>query len=117
MKTRLVSAIVAATLLFSMCMTVSATSLRSNNNYSTLYFSGTTANCGAFITAAGQRIHVVMELWNGSTRVGRWEVTQWDHMYLTRTKTVTSGPTYTLKVSGTIGSTAFSLPNITKTCG
>lgn len=117
MLKRTLSLLMMVVLIGAICLDAEAFEIKAVNKYSYLSFSGTTATCSTEISASGKTIHVVMELWKGSSRVGRWEATAASHLNLTRTCAVSFGKTYTLKVSGTIGSTAFTLPNITKKCG
>ena len=72
-----------------------------------LSFTGTTANCSVSITALGKTISATMELWHGSTRLASWSDNGTSLLSLSETYPVVSGLSYTLKVSGTIGSAPF----------
>ena len=81
-----------------------------------LAFSGTTAQCSVSVSDAGKPIFVTMKLYQGSTLMSSWSKSGTGYVYLYKTKTVTKGKTYTLKVSGTINGAAFTAPTITRTC-
>lgn len=74
-----------------------------------LTFTGTTANCSVSITALGKTISATMELWHGSTRLTSWSDNGTSLLTLSETYPVFSGLSYTLKVSGTIGSMPFNV--------
>ncbi len=82
----------------------------------TLSFTGTTANCGVTISAPGKYIDATLELWNGNTKVQSWNKTGTGYVSIAKTKAVTSGNTYTLIVTGTIGSDDIDGIPVTKTC-
>ena len=82
----------------------------------TLSFSGTTATCMVNIYKYGKTISATLELWRGSTRIATWSDTATSHLLISETKTVVSGQTYTLKVSGTIDGVPFTGTSVTKTC-
>ncbi len=81
-----------------------------------LSFSGTTANCEAVIFQSGATISATMELKHGSTVIASWSDTGTTKLTMSETVTVTSGQTYTLRVSGTINGTAFIPAYVTTTC-
>ena len=82
----------------------------------TLSFSGITANCVVIISAPGKYIDATLELWCGSTKVKSWHKTGTGYVNIDKTKTVTSGNTYTLLVTGTIDSDDIDCIPVTKTC-
>ena len=82
----------------------------------TLTFSGTTATCKVDIYKPGKTISATLELWHGSTCIASWSGTATSHLVISKTKTVVSGQTYTLKVSGTIGGVPFTGIDVTGTC-
>lgn len=113
MKKRLIS------LLFVFVMVMSLTAnaaLQATRVVPTLTFSGTTANCEAIVTDSGKVIDATMELWCGSTLVDSWSGTATSRLALTGTRSVVSGRTYTLTVSGTVNGVAFTGTPISKTC-
>ena len=81
-----------------------------------LTFSGTTATCKVSVCQPGKTISATLELWHGSTCIASWSDTDTSHLVISKTKTVVSGQTYTLKVSGTIGGVPFTGTNVTGTC-
>ncbi len=81
-----------------------------------LTFSGTTATCKVSIIQSGKTISATLELWHGSTRIASWSDTATSYLQISETKTVVSGQTYTLKVSGTINGVPFTGTSVTKTC-
>ncbi len=81
-----------------------------------LTFSGTTAQCAVSVSDAGKAITVTMKLYQGNSLISSWSKSGTGYVYLYKTKTVTKGKTYTLKVSGTINGVAFAGPTITRKC-
>ncbi len=81
-----------------------------------LTYNGTTANCRVTIRDFGKTIATTMELKQGSTVIASWSDSSTSVLNLSETVTVTSGQTYTLRVSGTINGTAFTTVQISKTC-
>ncbi len=81
-----------------------------------LEFNGTTATCSVRIAEAEKSIGVTMELWCGSAPVVIWTGRDTNRLDMTKTHTVRSGQTYTLKVFCTINGETTKLPPVTKTC-
>lgn len=81
-----------------------------------LYFAGTTATCEFSYTKVGASISVTMELWCGSAPVVIWTGRDTNRLDMSKTHTVRSGQTYTLKVLCTINGETTKLPPVTKTC-
>lgn len=81
-----------------------------------LWFTGTTANCRVTISEPNMQIDVTMELWHGQTLLKSWTDSGETYFKMERDYDgVVSGQTYTLKVYGTSGGVAFSLPAISRT--
>lgn len=83
---------------------------------SRLDFSGTTAQCYAYVVDSGKTITVTAKLWHGSTLVVSWTNTGTSFVEVYGQKAVQSGQTYTLKVSYIINGVTRYFPDITKTC-
>lgn len=81
-----------------------------------LTFTGTTANCSVVVSSVSDQIEVVLELWQGNTRIASWNGSGTTYVSISETCTVTKGKTYTLKVTGTINGTAFDEQSVTRTC-
>ncbi len=90
--------------------------LRVNTIIPSLSFQGTTAYCEVLVTAPGKSISVSMELYEGANLIASWNGSGTSIVSLSKKATVESGHTYTLSVDGTINGTAFSAPDITRTC-
>ena len=116
MKRRFTALLLICLLAFSMVSSVSAAEARRATVVPRLSFTGTRANCKLSITEVGAKIDATMELWSGSILVDSWHKTGTSTLFFSETKTVQSGKTYTLTAHGTIGSTTFTAPSITKTC-
>ena len=82
----------------------------------TLSFSGTTANCSVTIRAKGKAIDATLELWQGSTMVASWHKTGTSSVTISETYNCTSGVTYTLTVTGTIGGQTIIAIPVTGNC-
>lgn len=82
----------------------------------TLSFSGTTADCSVVVSALGQQIVVVLELWDEDGLVDSWTKSGNNYVRIEETCYVVSGETYTLEASGTIGGVAFDKALTSKTC-
>ena len=82
----------------------------------TLSYNGETAQCHVQIAAPGKAIYVRMELWYGSTLIDSWLKSGSSTVTLNETCGVQSGLTYTLIVSGSIGSETFSCAPVSKKC-
>ena len=81
-----------------------------------LNFTGTTAYCRVSITEIGKNIDANLELWNGETLVGSWSGTAASYLVITGNRSVISGQTYTLEVTGTMDGISFTGVPVTKTC-
>ncbi len=81
-----------------------------------LEFDGTTATCKFSRTQMGASIGVTMELWCGSAPVVIWTGRDTNRLDMSKTHTVRSGQTYTLKVFCTINGETTKLSPVTKTC-
>lgn len=81
-----------------------------------LSFNGTTANCYISVTEAGKDIDITLELWHGSTLIHSWSDNGTSHVVINEYSPVTSGYTYTLLVTGTIGGVPINSMPVTDTC-
>lgn len=81
-----------------------------------LSFSGTTANCGASLTASGKEIKLTMSLWDGMTCLVMWSSSGTSTVSMSETCTVEAGKSYTLQVGGTVGGQALKTVSVTRTC-
>lgn len=79
-----------------------------------LYFLNNEAYCTTVVRGAG-RIEVQMELWHGNTVVASWHLSSNKNLNVCETCGVISGYTYTLKLNGTIGGSAFQEVSICRT--
>ena len=70
-----------------------------------LTFSGTTAVCGVTITAnnSSTNIDCTVKLMRGGSTIATWPLTGTGYATLNKTMGCTSGQTYTLQVTGTVG--------------
>lgn len=116
MKRRLTATLLLCILTFSLVATANAAETRVAIAPPTLSFTGTTANCKLSVTKFGSNINATLELWKGNTRVASWSGTATSSLIISKTKSVISGQTYTLKAHGTIDGVSFTAPSITKTC-
>ena len=116
MKRRLMSSLLAFALLSSLVISAAAAETRSNNQVPSLSFDGTTANCSVSIMAIGKSITASLELWRDNIRVAKWSDSATSRLIISEEHSVTSGETYTLKVSGTIDGEPFTGTPVTRTC-
>ena len=112
MKKRIIILVVALCFLLSnpVCAAMKKTYVPS------LTFNGTTANCYISVTEIGKSINITLELWHGNTLVDSWSKSGTTYVRIDEYCTVTSGYTYTLIVTGTIGGTTISCTPVTNTC-
>lgn len=82
----------------------------------TLSFNSTTATCEVRYISVGKSISINMELWSGNVLVASWSKTGTSVVTFSEECNVSSGKTYTLKVSGTCDGESFTCIPITKTC-
>ena len=108
MKRRLCA--LAAVLVLVMTMTAHAAPARTPRPNGSLTFNGTTATCSTTLSDYGKELDVELQLWQGSTLVASSKVS------VEGTCQVTKGQTYSLVVTGTAGSSDFSITLATKTC-
>lgn len=116
MKKSLVSMVLVVSMLVLLGGKAMAAETRATTAKPTLSFEGTTATCQVNITAVGKQITATLELWQGNTLIESWDGTAATRLIISETCTVTSGKTYTLKVSGTIGGVAFEETSVSATC-
>lgn len=114
MKKRLSALIVV--LLFMMTFTTYAAQPRLINPTVVLSFDGTTANCSAVVTSAGDRMSLRLELWNGNVLTKSWSATGYSAVTIEGSCRVVKGQTYELLVTGTIGGNSFTSPSVISTC-
>ena len=112
---RLFSILIATLLAANICVNASATT-RARRTSLNLTFSGSTAICKVMVQDSNKEISTTMQLWRGNTLVATWSGSGTSYVYLSKTKAVTSGTTYTLKAFGTINGIPFTLAPVTKTC-
>lgn len=83
-----------------------------------LSFDGTTAICA--FRAVGDlltdELEATISLYRGNTRIAYWTAEGDGYIFFSQTKTVTSGYTYTMKVSLTINGEALPVPDVSGTC-
>lgn len=114
MKRRLCA--LAAVLALVMTMTVHAAPARTPRPNGSLTFNGTTATCSTTLSDYGKELDVELQLWQGSTLVASWPASGTSKVSVEGTCQVTKGQTYSLVVTGTAGSSDFSITLATKTC-
>ena len=114
MKRRLCA--LAAVLVLVMTMTAHAAPARAPRPNGSLTFNGTTATCSTTLSDYGKEIDVELQLWRGSTLVASWPASGTSKISVEGTCQVTKGQTYSLVVTGTAGSSDFSITLATKTC-
>lgn len=115
MKRRFAAAILACLMTVALVTSAYAAEARAVLTPS-LTFSGTTAYCEIKIVQFGAVIDATLELWSGNTLLASWSGTGTSRVIISKTKTVTRGQSYTLKVHGTVGDETIDAPSITKTC-
>lgn len=83
-----------------------------------LLFSGNTATCAVFITAAnsGDDIEAVIELWQGNSRIKMWEESAEAVLDFSKTASVSTGKSYTLTVNYTVNGVACPMASASGTC-
>lgn len=116
MKRRFAAAILACLMTVALVTSAYAAEARAITVSPILSFNGTTANCKLSVTKPGAAIEATLELWSGNTRLASWSGTGTSRVIISKTKTVTRGQSYTLKVHGTVGGETIDAPSITKTC-
>ena len=116
MKKKVIAAILVVILLFTICSHAFAVSPYIATFTPSLSFSGNTANCSVNIMETGKFIDANLELWSGSTLVDSWSGRGTSVVRITGSCNVTSGRTYTLKVTGTVGGNTISVTPISRTC-
>jgi type 1 fimbria pilin len=114
MKRRLCA--LAAVLVLVMTMTAHAAPARTPRPNGSLTFNGTTATCSTTLSDYGKELDVELQLWQGSTLVASWPASGTSKVSVEGTCQVTKGQTYSLVVTGTAGSSDFSITLATKTC-
>lgn len=105
MKRHILSLILALTLMISIGVQAYAMP-RANSVSPSISFSGTTANCCVAISAIGNDIDATLELWCANRMVDSWDGSGRHSVTITGSYDATSGKTYTVKVTGTIGNNA-----------
>lgn len=118
MRKRIVSFAAVMALLLAMCISAVAVEPRLTTSTPSLTFSGTTANCSVIVSGEeGDTISAVLSLYRGSTLIDSWPGNGTTAIYISGSASgLTSGVTYTLKVSGTVNGVAFSGTPVSKTC-
>lgn len=82
-----------------------------------LTFSGGQASCQVQVTAPGQTIRVLMQLWYGNQLLNSWMKSGTSVVSLSGTKGgIISGNSYTLKVILTVNDQNVPCNSVTKTC-
>ena len=104
------------TILLMLVLLFCSVSMAATNVTPVLTFSGTTANCSVTILAKGKAIDATLELWQGSTLVDSWHGTGISLVTISGTHICTPGITYTLTVTGTIGSQSISCTPVSGSC-
>lgn len=112
-KKRLLTTLIAMVFLLSSVHVFAATKTTINPK---LTFTGTTANCYVSVFDYGKSIDVTLELWHGGTKVDSWSKSGTTSVWINENCNVTSGYTYTLIVTGTIGGASINCTPVTKTC-
>ena len=109
--------IIAITIVFFLLFSTAAFAATNAASISrSLTFTGTTANCKVSVSDSGKSISVTMKLYQGSTEVASWSGSDTGRVVLSETYEATSGLTYRLEASGTIGGVPFTVTPVTKTC-
>lgn len=116
MTRRIMSFVAVLVLMAAMCTSVFAVEPRANRISPSLEFDGTTANCKVVIISSGDDIDATLELWRGNTLVDSWPGEGTSYVSISGNCSVTKGVTYTLKVSGTIGTERINYEGISRTC-
>ena len=84
----------------------------------TLAFDGTTAICSTTVTgdSPSDKIEVMMTLWQGSVLVYSWSDSGKGSVEMEKTKTVTKGKSYTLKVNASVNGEILNEVSVKGTC-
>ncbi|MCD8192370.1 MAG: hypothetical protein LUD55_06235 [Oscillospiraceae bacterium] len=109
-----VSIILAVALISGFCFAANAEA-RTSIGAPVLSFSGNTAQCSVRIIENG-KISATLELWQGNTLIDSWEGSGTSYLSISGSHTVTSGKTYTAKVSGTANGVEFTGTSESKVC-
>ena len=84
----------------------------------TLTFDGTTAICSSSVVgdSSSDKIEVMMTLWQGSVLLYSWSTSGTGRVEMEKTKTVTKGTTYTLKVNASVNGEILAEQSAKGTC-
>lgn len=116
MKRKFAAAILACLMTVALITSAYAAEARAITVSPILSFSGTTASCKLSVAKPGAAIEATLELWSGNTLLASWSGTGTSRVIISKTKTVTRGQSYTLKVHGTVGGATLTVAPVTKTC-
>ena len=114
---KIISAILVAVMLLAISVVSFAEPYRIASATPTLSFSGTTANCKVTIRDSGKAISATMSLWDGNTCIDSWPGSGISLVIISGSHEVEQGKTYTLKVTGTSGSTTLVVEPVSGKCG
>jgi len=103
-------------LLFMMTLATHAVQPKLINTRLFLSFEGTTANCSAVVTSAGDKIDIDLELWHNDTLIKSWPASGNSSVTVEGSCRVTKGQTYKLLVTGIIGGKSYTSPAVFETC-
>ena len=114
---KIISVILVAVMLLAISASAFAEPYRAASVTPTLSFSGTTANCKVTIRESGKAISATMSLWDGNTCLDSWSGNGTSLLIISGSHEVVQGKTYTLKVTGTSGSTTLVVEPVSGKCG
>lgn len=114
---RLISIVLVVVMLMAIPATAFAAPSRVASATPSLSFSGTTANCKVTIRESGKAISATMSLWDGNTCLDSWSGNGTSLLIISGSHEVVQGKTYTLKVTGTSGSTTLVVEPVSGKCG
>lgn len=115
---RKASILLALLLLVAVFTTAQASPARVSFARPVLSFSGTTANCTAYVSSGtlDGSVSATIQLWQGSSCIATWYATGVGNLTYSASKAVTSGLQYTLTVDATINGSSSPRVSTTQTC-
>ena len=113
---KLLSAVLALSIMFTLCIPVHAETRGSNQIIPSLSISGTTATCKLTVVSSNNTypIEASVKLMNGNTIVKSWYgITAKGYLSFSDTASVSKGNTYTMKTTVKINGVSYSVADIT----
>ena len=116
---KLLSAVLALSIMFTLCIPVHAETKESNQIIPSLSISGTTATCNLTVVSNNMSypIEASVKLMKGNTTVKSWSgLSANGYLSFSDTASVSKGNTYTMKTTVKINGVSYYVADIVKTC-